>query len=60
LSLHVAGGPNHGVFEPLADGIINVNLSDFDDYAYLTGGLRAGLCLEGGTWPRPCLLTSLP
>jgi hypothetical protein len=59
-AFHVAGGPNHGVFEPLADGIINVNLSDFDDYAYLTGGLRAGLCLEGGTWPRPCLLTSLP
>jgi hypothetical protein len=52
----VFGGPNHGLFEPLADGIVNVNLSDFDDYPYVTGALRASLCLVGGTWPGQCTL----
>jgi len=39
------------VFAPLADEIINTNMSDLDDRAYLTGALRAALCLDGGSWP---------
>jgi len=46
---------------------MNAGLKDFDDYPYVQGGLRAALCLEGGTWPGfgqnipPCLLpTNLP
>ncbi len=47
--------PDHtirtGLFMPLADGIMNAGLKDFDDYPHLSGGLRASLCVEGGTWP---------
>jgi hypothetical protein len=51
----------YGLFMPLADGIVKAGLKDFDDYPYVQGGLRAALCLEGGTWPGispipPCLL----
>ena len=60
-------GVRYGLFMPIADGIMNAGLKDFDDYPYVQGGLRAALCLEGGTWPGfgqnipPCLLpTNLP
>ena len=50
---HPTGESN---FYPLADGIYNANLSDIDDFAYVTGGLRAALCMDGGTWPNSCSL----
>jgi hypothetical protein len=49
-----------GAFEPLADGIFNANLSDMNDVPYVSGALRAALCMDGGTWPgtetTPCAL----
>jgi hypothetical protein len=45
-----------GVFAPLADGIINANLGDFDDQSYINATLRASLCMDGGTWPDQCAL----
>jgi hypothetical protein len=50
---------NQGIFEPLADGIINGNLKDFNDFPYVTGALRASLCLDTGLmspWPSQCIL----
>lgn len=45
-----------GLFEPLADGIINASLSDLDDFPYVSGALRAAICMDGGTWPYQCTL----
>jgi len=50
----------NGLFEPLADGIVNMTFKDMDDFVYITGGLRASICQEGGTWPFGCVLSSLP
>jgi hypothetical protein len=47
-------------FSPVADGIVNGNLSDVNDYAYVTGALRAALGLDGGNWPYGVLPPSLP
>ncbi len=44
------GGKVCTYFMPLADGIMNATMQDFNDYPYVQGGLRAALCLEGGTW----------
>jgi hypothetical protein len=36
-------------FSPLADGIVNVNLQDMDDYVYLRGAMKYALGRE--SWP---------
>lgn len=38
-------------FMPLADGIVNANLSDMDDYPYIQGMLRKSLNPAGEPWP---------
>jgi Bacterial TSP3 repeat len=53
------GFAGDGLFAPVADGIINGAISDVNDYLYLTGALRASLCLDGGSWPRGVLPASL-
>lgn len=46
-------------FLPVADGIYNTTIGDVDDYAYITGALRASLSLDGGTWPGGVLPATL-
>jgi hypothetical protein len=47
-------------FLPAADGIYGTSVSDNNDFAYLTGALRATLGLDGGTWPAGVLPANLP
>jgi hypothetical protein len=49
-----------GFFMPLADGIIDVSITDLNDFNYITGALRAALCLDGGVWPQGVLPSNLP
>lgn len=49
-----ADATGNSIFEPLADGIINGAFIDNDDSLYVTGALRASLCMDGGTWPYAC------
>jgi hypothetical protein len=61
LRVLVTAADGKARFMPLADGIINTSISDMDDRPYVSGGLRASLCRDGGTWPWGCVLPpSLP